>query len=107
MVFHAFIGVAMTSSTGLMQADWFGNMGRPWGPDALADQQIGGAVMWGIGEFPTVAMAVTVAVLWALDDRKVAERYDRKAERDGDAELAAWNQMYSNLADQEDRHGRR
>ncbi|XNY99655.1 cytochrome c oxidase assembly protein [Micrococcus luteus] len=107
MVFHAFIGVAMTSATGLMQADWFGNMGRPWGPDALADQRIGGAVMWGIGEFPTVAMAVTVAVLWALEDRKTAERYDRKAERDGDAELDAWNQMYSNFADQEDRHGHR
>ncbi|MWD30578.1 copper resistance protein CopD, partial [Aquicoccus sp. SCR17] len=25
MIFHAFIGVAMTSSTGLMQASWFGN----------------------------------------------------------------------------------
>ncbi len=107
MVFHAFIGVAMTSSTGLMQADWFGNMGRPWGPDALADQRIGGAVMWGIGEFPTVIMAVTVAVLWALEDRRTAERYDRKAERDGDAELAEWNRMYSNLADQEETHGRR
>ncbi|WP_248116281.1 MULTISPECIES: cytochrome c oxidase assembly protein [unclassified Micrococcus] len=97
MVFHAFIGVAMTSSTGLLQASWFGNLGRDWGPPALEDQRIGGGIMWGIGEFPTVAMAVTVAVLWYRSDTKNAVRLDRKADRDGDAELNAWNAMYANL----------
>ena len=106
MVQHAFIGVAMTSSTGLMQASWFGNLGRDWGPDPLADQRIGGAIMWGIGEFPTVLMAVTVAVLWARDDSKRAARLDRQADRDGDAELAAWNSMYDQL-NQEDPRVRR
>ena len=95
MVFHAFIGVAMTGSTGLLQASWFGNLGREWGPSALEDQRIGGAVMWGIGEFPTVLMAVTVAVLWYRSDRKAAVRLDRKADRDGDAELHRWNEMYA------------
>ena len=95
MVFHAFIGVAMTGSTGLLQASWFGNIGRDWGPPALEDQRIGGAIMWGIGEFPTVLMAVTVAVLWYRSDRRAAVRLDRKADRDGDAELRRWNEMYA------------
>lgn len=97
MVFHAFIGVAMTTSTGLLQASWFGNMGRDWGPTALEDQRIGGAVMWGIGEFPTVMMAVMVAVLWYRSDRKNAVRLDRQADRDGDAELRRWNEMYARM----------
>lgn len=97
MIFHAFIGVAMTTSTGLMQASWFGNMGRDWGPTALEDQRIGGAVMWGIGEFPTVMMAVMVAVLWYRSDRKNAVRLDRQADRDGDAELRRWNEMYARM----------
>ncbi|MDY6054886.1 cytochrome c oxidase assembly protein [Micrococcus sp.] len=97
MVFHAFIGVALTGSTGVLQASWFGNMGRDWGPSALADQRIGGAIMWGIGEFPTVLMAVAVAVLWYRSDQRVARRMDRKADRDGDADLARWNEMYAAL----------
>lgn len=97
MVFHAFIGVAMTSSTGLLQASWFGNLGRDWGLPALEDQRVGGGVMWGIGEFPTVAMAVTVAVLWYRSDTKDAVRLDRRADRDGDADLNAWNAMYADL----------
>lgn len=97
MVFHAFIGVAMSGSAGLIQASWFGNMGRDWGPSALEDQHIGGAVMWGIGEFPTVVMAVMVAVLWYRNDRRNAERLDRRADRDGDAELRRWNEMYARM----------
>lgn len=111
MVFHAFIGVAMTTSTGLLQASWFGSIGRDWGPDALTDQHIGGGIMWGIGEFPTVLMAVTVAVLWARSDTKTAARLDRRADQDGDAELARWNQMYAAMnhpgADQDPARGDR
>ena len=54
MSFHAFYGVSIMSSTSLMQADWFGNMGRTWGEDALADQRLGAGAMWGIGEIPTL-----------------------------------------------------
>ncbi|MDO5633789.1 MAG: cytochrome c oxidase assembly protein [Micrococcus sp.] len=103
MVQHAFIGVAMTSSTALLQAAWFGNMGRDWGVSALADQQIGGGIMWGIGEFPTVVMAVTVVILWARDDSKRAQRLDRKADRDGDADLNAWNSMFEQLSEEDSR----
>ncbi|MEW1981355.1 cytochrome c oxidase assembly protein [Citricoccus sp. NPDC079358] len=102
MAFHAFIGVAMTSSESLLQASWFGSTGRDWGLSAIADQQIGGAVMWGIGEVPTVLMAVAVAVMWSRTDAKETKRLDRKADLNDEAELKAWNRMYEDLAENEE-----
>ncbi|WGH90580.1 cytochrome c oxidase assembly protein [Auritidibacter ignavus] len=102
MVFHAFIGVAMTGSESLLEAEWFSAIGRDWGPSAIADQQIGGAIMWGIGEFPTVIMAIITVVQWRRHDLAVAARRDRRADRDGDAELQAWNQMYAQMATEDE-----
>jgi putative copper resistance protein D len=99
MAFHAFFGVALMSQTSLLVADWFGNTGRPWGLPALEDQQRGGAVAWGIGELPTVALAIVVAVMWTRSDEREARRRDRKADRDGDAELEEYNAMLSRMAD--------
>lgn len=99
MAFHAFFGVALTSGTALLVPDWFGLMGRPWGPSAIEDQQRGGAVAWGIGELPTLALAVAVAISWARSDAREARRSDRKAERDGDAELEAYNTMLAERAE--------
>jgi putative copper resistance protein D len=99
MAFHAFIGVAMTSAESLLQASWFGSTGRDWGLPAIDDQQIGGAIMWGIGEVPTVIMAVIVAVMWSQSDAKESKRLDRKADLNDEAELKAWNRMYEQLAE--------
>jgi cytochrome c oxidase assembly factor CtaG/putative copper export protein len=103
MAFHAFFGVALTSSTTLIQASWFGNMGRPWGPDALADQQLGGAAMWGIGEIPTLCVAIGVAYMWSRSDARETKRKDRAADRNNDAELAAYNDMFARLSRQDAR----
>ncbi|TWH29971.1 putative copper resistance protein D, partial [Isoptericola variabilis J7] len=72
MAFHAFFGVVLTSGTSLLAADWYGNMGRPWGPSAIDDQQRGGGVAWGIGELPTLALAIAVAVMWTRSDEREA-----------------------------------
>ncbi|WP_129787479.1 cytochrome c oxidase assembly protein [Promicromonospora panici] len=105
MAFHAFFGVTLTSGTALLVPDWFGLMGRPWGPSAIEDQQKGGAVAWGIGELPTLLLAVGVAISWARSDAREAKRNDRKAERDGDAELEAYNKMLAEKADQAAKRG--
>ena len=101
MAFHAFFGVALTGGTSLLQASWFGNMGRDWGPSALADQQIGGAVTWGIGEIPTLLLAIGVAVMWSRSDARETRRKDRAAERNNDAELSAYNNMFASLAERD------
>ena len=106
MAAHAFIGVAIMNLSAVLQASWFGNMGRPWGPSALDDQLLGGMLMWGIGEFPTFLLAVIVSVMWAMEGTKENRRVDRQAERTGDAELKAYNAMMARLAEQDERQGR-
>jgi len=98
MAFHAFFGLGIMTSTGLLLADWFGAMGWDAGFTALQDQQSAGGIAWSIGEIPTLALAITVAVQWARSDTRLQRRLDRKADRDGDAELAAYNAMLARQA---------
>ena len=98
MAFHAFFGLGLTTGTQLLAANWFGMLGLPWGVDALKDQQFGGAFAWGFGEIPSLALAVMLGFAWIRDDAKTAKRLDRKADRDGDAELVAYNAMLARMA---------
>nr|WP_237563501.1 cytochrome c oxidase assembly protein [Arthrobacter sp. H-02-3] len=101
MGFHAFFGVAIMGGTGLLAADYFGNLGRPWGPSALLDQQMGGAVAWGIGEVPTLLVAIGVAIMWSRSDARESKRTDRAADRNNDADLTAYNDMFAKLAERD------
>lgn len=98
MAFHAFFGLALVSSEVLLAPRWFGLLGRPWGPSALADQHAGGAIAWGVSELPMLVLAIAVAVAWTRDDERTARRQDRAADRDGDAELTEYNAMLARLA---------
>jgi putative copper resistance protein D len=101
MAFHAFFGVSIMGGTGLLAADYFGNLGRSWGPPALLDQQTGGAVAWGIGEVPTLLVAIGVAVMWSRSDERETRRSDRAADRNNDADLTAYNDMFAKLAERD------
>jgi putative copper resistance protein D len=98
MAFHAFFGLSLMTGTGLLLANWYGAMGRAWGASAIADQQAGGGIAWSVGEIPTVILAITVAIMWSKSDAKDAKRLDRKADRDGDAELVEYNRMLADRA---------
>ena len=101
MGFHAFFGVAIMGGTGLLAADYFGNLGREWGPSAIVDQQLGGAVAWGIGEVPTLLVAIGVAIMWSRSDARETRRTDRAADRNNDADLTAYNDMFAKLAERD------
>ncbi len=97
MAFHAFFGLSLTTGSGLLLADWYGAMGRPWGASAIADQQAGGGIAWSLGEIPTIVLAIVVAIMWSRSDTKDATRLDRKADRDGDTDLTQYNEMLAGL----------
>ncbi|MFC7847554.1 cytochrome c oxidase assembly protein [Arthrobacter sp. NPDC057388] len=101
MGFHAFFGVAIMGGTNLLAADYFGNLGRSWGASALLDQQMGGAVAWGIGEVPTLLVAIGVAIMWSRSDERETRRTDRAADRNNDADLTAYNDMFAKLAERD------
>lgn len=98
MAFHAFFGLAIMSSSGLFLADWFGAMGRTWGQAPLLDQQTGGGIAWSVGEIPTVALAIAVAIQWSKSDAKEQKRVDRNADRTNDAELNEYNDRLARMA---------
>lgn len=103
MAFHAFFGVSLASSDVLLAPEWFGLMGRDWGPDAITDQQYGGEIAWGIGELPVLALAIGVAVSWRASDAREGRRKDRQADRDDDAELKAYNAMLERFREADER----
>jgi putative copper resistance protein D len=98
MASHAFFGLTIMSSQGLFLADWFGSMGRTWGATPIQDQVVGGGIAWSIGEIPTVALAIVVAIQWGRMDTKEQKRLDRAADRDDDAELREYNARLEALA---------
>ena len=106
MAMHAFFGIAIMMQSGLMVSEWFGAMGRTWGPPPLEDQYIGGGVAWSIGEIPTLILAITVAIQWSRSDDRAQKRRDRHADRTGDAELEAYNAHLAQLAARDEREAR-
>jgi cytochrome c oxidase assembly factor CtaG/putative copper export protein len=102
MAFHAFFGLSIMTSNGLLLADWYGAMGRTWGQPPLIDQQTGGGIAWSVGEIPTIALAIVVAIQWSTSDTREAKRRDRNADRTGDAELVAYNARLARMAARDD-----
>jgi putative copper resistance protein D len=98
MAFHAFFGIALIGSKTVLAEQYWVSAGRTWGRSLLADQAYGGGIAWGLGELPTLALAVILAVQWARSDTREARRRDRAADRDGDAELDAYNAMLARIA---------
>ncbi|WP_313355636.1 cytochrome c oxidase assembly protein [Microbacterium sp.] len=101
MAMHAFFGMAIMMQEGLFVADWFGSMGRTWGPTPMEDQYIGGGIAWSVGEIPTLILAVTLAIQWSRSDAKVQRRRDRHADRTGDAELEEYNARLARMAERD------
>ena len=107
MASHAFFGVTIMTGNGLLLADWYGAMGRTWGATPLEDQNMGGGIAWGIGELPTLALALIVAIQWSRSDEKEQKRKDRAEDRSGDAELRAYNELLARQAERDQRQAAR
>lgn len=99
MSVHAFFGVAIMSATTLLAGDFFRAISLPWVGDLLSDQQAGGGITWGIGEFPMLLLALLTALTWMRSDEHDARRQDRQADRDHDAALTAYNEELARRAE--------
>lgn len=103
--FHAFFGVALTTGTALLAPTFFQGLHLPWAVDLLADQRTGGAVAWGVGELPTLILALLVTLSWVRSDDAESKRLDRQADRDDDAQLKAYNAHLSAISGPSGRDG--
>ena len=104
LAFHAFFGVAVMTSTEVYALDWFRALGQTNEAALLADQHTGGGIAWGASELPMVFVALLVVRNWVTSDKRDAKRLDRQAERDGDAELRAYNERLAAMNGRERPH---
>lgn len=98
MPFHAFFGIAVMMSSTLISTYFAHALPAGWPTSALSDQHTAGGIAWAFGEVPTVLILLVLAAQWRRADTRTATRTDRAAERDHDAELAAYNQRLADLA---------
>lgn len=97
--FHAFFSVALMSTNTVIAAPYWAVIDRPYRTDLLADQYLGGGISWAMGEVPLVLVFGALFVQWIRADAREARRRDRAADRDGDAELEAYNARLRRLHD--------
>ena len=94
---HAFFAVIVMMGTTPLAQEWYGVVRPDWVTDPLRDTQNGGQIAWGISEIPILFMVLAVALEWSRSEDRAARRHDRQAERDGDAELTAYNDYLERL----------
>ncbi len=98
---HAFIGLALMSSTHAIDAAYYLGLHRPWGATPLSDQHTGGGILWAAGDPIALTMAIILMVQWMRADERTARREDRARDR-AETELAAaelrWNAQFAELA---------
>jgi cytochrome c oxidase assembly factor CtaG/putative copper export protein len=103
---HAFFGVLLMSTQNVLGESFYRSLQLSWHTDLLGDQRLGGGIAWAAGEIPLVVVMIALLVQWTRSDQRTARRLDRAADRDDDAELAAYNAMLAELA-RRDTSGRR
>lgn len=97
MSIHAFFAVALMSATTLIDNGYFAALNRPWATDLLSDQKVGAAIGWAMGEVPIVIALIATFIQWLRSDAREA----RRADRHGEADLAAYNEYLTRLAERD------
>lgn len=95
---HAFFGVLLMGMSAILGERFYRSLKLSWHTDFAGDQHLGGSIAWAAGEIPLVVVLLALLIQWQRVDRRTAKRLDRAAERDHDADLAAYNAMLAEMA---------
>ncbi|WP_284536908.1 cytochrome c oxidase assembly protein [Nocardioides sp. T2.26MG-1] len=95
--FHALFSVSLMANNKVLARDWFAPLDRTWGGSLIDDQYLGASLGWALGDYPLAILAMALIVSWVRADRRERLRFDRKARRDGDQELTAYNDYLARL----------
>ena len=102
---HAFFGVVLMGTKTVLGGDFYRSLQLSWHTDLLGDQRLGGGIAWAAGEVPLVLVLIALLIQWRRSDQRTAKRLDRAADRDDDADLAAYNAMLAEMAQRESQAG--
>ena len=95
---HAFFGVVLMGMQTVLGETFYRSLQLSWHTDLIEDQRLGGGIAWAAGEVPLVVVMIALLIQWRRSDQRTAKRLDRAADRDDDADLAAYNAMLAELA---------
>jgi putative membrane protein len=95
--FHAFFGIAIMSATTPV-VQYFRILPAAWHDSVLHDQYVAGSIAWAFSEVPSVLVILAIFWSWSRSEERRAHQLDRKADRDGDADLAAYNAYLARIA---------
>jgi cytochrome c oxidase assembly factor CtaG len=93
----AYVGLQMPISAAVGLAIYFSptviyphyaTLVRTWGPSALVDQQVGGVVMWGVGDLLMLAVVPVIVTAWMRADARRTIRSDARLSASRAAEAA-------------------
>ena len=98
LALHAVFGVVLMGTGTVMGERFYRSLHLSWHTDLLGDQHLGGAIAWAAGEIPLGVVIIALLIQWRRSDQRTATRLDRAADRDEDAELAAYNAMLAQLS---------
>ncbi len=102
LVLHSFFALPMMMTAEPMVPGWYALVRAPWMTDPLGDSHVAGGIAWAFGEIPALIVAFVLALQWARSDDREARRRDRRADRDGDAELRDYNERLARLSSPQD-----
>ena len=75
---HAIVGLALLGGSELMAGGFYRS-----GPSPLADQRLGGGLLWALGDLFGVVLAGVVLAQWMAHEERVGRRHDRLLDRSG------------------------
>lgn len=78
---HVVLGIPIMLSSELFAADHYLAVGQAWGTDPLADQRIGGGLLWIFGDIVVMFMLSGMFRQWWLSDEREQRRVDRHLDR--------------------------
>jgi putative copper resistance protein D len=73
MPVNAAVGLAIYFAPAVLYPHYATDL-RSWGPDAFTDQQIGGLLMWGVGDLLLLVAFTAVLAAWMRADARRGHR---------------------------------
>lgn len=78
---HVLLGIPLMMSSTVIAADFYRELGRTWGPSPLADQHIGGGILWVFADVVSIIFLIAFGIQWMRSDRRESRRVDRHLDR--------------------------
>lgn len=78
---HVLLGIPLMMSTTVIAAEFYRELGRNWGLSPLADQRMGGGILWVFADVVSLLFLIAFGIQWMRHDRRESRRVDRHLDR--------------------------